>query len=77
MIFRPFGEKKIKKKLDMENDPRWPPPTVMEFSINIFFLNPSLKYFTINNHSQEITWFDIDKNKNIEKKTNLFLHGYY
>ena len=33
------------KKLDMENDPRWPPPS-MEFSIMDFFLNPSL----IQNH---------------------------
>ena len=24
--FRPFGAKKNIKKLDMENDPRWPPP---------------------------------------------------
>ena len=46
MIFRPFGEKKIKKKLDMENDPRWPPP-VMEFSINIFFFFEPFPYWTI------------------------------
>ena len=43
MIFRPFGAKKNFKKLDMKNDPRWPPPC-MEFSIIDFFLtlNPSL-----------------------------------
>ena len=43
MIFRPFGA-----KLDMENDPHWPPlPPSMEFSIIflIFFLNPSLTEF--------------------------------
>ena len=40
MIFRPFGEKKNKKKLEMENDPCWPPPGYGIFHKYFFFFEP-------------------------------------